>query len=223
MHKLAHTLRATDPEELYRTLTSHWSAPESIVVGAVEPERRATTPNLPPEWSFTERMLYLDLITYLPDDILTKVDRASMAVSLEARVPLLDHRVVEFAWRLPLSLKLREGRSKWLLRQVLYRYVPKHLIERPKCGFGIPLGAWLRGPLRSWAEALLEERRLRTEGFFEPQAIRQKWSDHLSGKVNCEYHLWDVLMFQAWYETAKRSLLPRDVQCTAADMATLSS
>lgn len=148
-----------------------------------------------------QRLMYFDMISYLPDDILVKVDRASMGVSLESRAPFLDHRVVEFAWRVPVSMKVRNGQRKWLLRQVLYRYVPPKLVERPKVGFSVPIDSWLRGPLRDWAEALLDETRLRSQGFFDVAPVRQKWAEHLAEKQNWHYSLWNVLMFQAWLET----------------------
>lgn len=204
LHKGAGVMAAKTPADLYRLLVSHWPQPAELVLGAAEPPTVLTETSLQPQTGhFVHQMMALDLLTYLPDDILTKVDRAAMGVSLETRVPLLDHRVVEFAWRLPLDYKLRDGVGKWPLRQVLYKYVPKALIERPKMGFGVPIDSWLRGPLRDWAEDLLGESRLRQEGFFNPIPVRQKWVEHLSGKRNWQYHLWDVLMFQAWLEQQK--------------------
>ena len=201
IHKLAGILACNSPHDMYRNLVSHWE-PESVVLGASEPTTYLTDQK---QWAdipdFTQRMMFLDLVGYLPDDVLTKLDRASMAVSLEARVPLLDHRVAEFAWTLPLAMKIRDGQGKWPLRQVLYKYVPRELVDRPKMGFGVPIDVWLRGPLREWAENLLDEARLKREGYFNPVPIRLKWREHLSGQRNWQYHLWDVLMFQAWLET----------------------
>jgi asparagine synthase (glutamine-hydrolysing) len=206
VHKGAAVLGSQSLDALYLKLVSHWDDPAAVVIGSQEPPTLlvGNTQQLPGLDS-TQRMMALDMLTYLPDDILVKVDRASMGVSLESRVPFLDHRVVEFAWRLPQSVKLRDGQSKWALRQVLYRHVPKALIERPKMGFGVPIGEWLRGPLRDWAESLLDESRLRREGFFQPAAVRGKWQEHLSGQRDWQYHLWDVLMFQAWLEESNKN------------------
>ena len=201
IHKLAEILALPGPDKLYEGLISHWERPSEVALHSREPMTLAVDPDQRARLAdFTLRMMYLDAASYLPDDILVKVDRASMSVGLESRVPLLDHRVIEYAWRVPLSMKLRENQGKWLLRQVLYRYVPRELIERPKMGFGVPIGTWLRGPLRDWAEALLDERRLREEGYFDPAPIRAKWAEHLSGGRDWQYLLWDVLMFQAWLE-----------------------
>lgn len=198
LHKGVGVLSARSVDDLYLGLVTHWE-PDGLVIGGHEPQTYLN--GLPLDLdglSDVQRMMALDAITYLPDDILVKVDRAAMGVSLETRVPFLDHRVVEFAWRLPQHLKMRDGVGKWALRQVLYRHVPKELIERPKMGFGVPIESWLRGPLRDWAENLLDENRLHQEGYLNPAPIRQKWAEHLSGKRNWQHDLWDVLMFQAW-------------------------
>jgi asparagine synthase (glutamine-hydrolysing) len=201
LHKLAGILDAATQEEIYRRLVSIWPQPTDVVIQGHEPDTALTrTHAMPLLDDFTQRMMYLDQVSYLPDDILVKVDRAAMGVSLETRVPLLDHRVVEFAWQLPLSLKIRAGQGKWPLRQVLYKYVPQALVERPKMGFGVPLDVWLRGPLKDWAENLLDEARLQRECYFNPAPIREKWQEHLSGKRNWQPHLWTILMFQAWLE-----------------------
>jgi asparagine synthase (glutamine-hydrolysing) len=202
MHKLAGVL-AGEPEAsaFYRQVISLWVNPESLVAGGVEPASvhdDETVRRLVPD--FAERMQYLDTMTYLPDDILTKVDRASMAVGLEARVPLLDHRVVAFSWSLPPALKAGDGLGKRLLRRVLDRYVPRQLVERPKMGFVMPIGGWLRHELRDWAEALLDERRLAGDELLNPGPIRQRWREHIEGRGNWHAQLWAVLMFQSWKE-----------------------
>lgn len=202
IHKLAEALDSSHPEELYHWLVSHWRDPRSLVLGIDREAPTAFTDHgeSPRGLDFIQRMQFLDLTNYLPDDILTKVDRASMAVALEARVPLLDHRVVELAWRLPPDFLYRQGQGKWILRRILDRHVPAQLVERPKMGFGIPLESWLRGPLREWAEDLLSPERLKREGYLNPEPVRLKWREHLSGKRNWQYLLWDVLVWESWLE-----------------------
>jgi asparagine synthase (glutamine-hydrolysing) len=197
--KLAGVLAVDDSARLYEHFTTHWSDPSALVIDGSEFHMQSGGSAIQLD-SIVEKMMALDTLSYLPDDILAKVDRAAMAASLETRVPFLDHNVIEFAWSLPLEMKIRNGQGKWILRQVLERYIPKELIDRPKMGFGIPLDSWLRGPLRPWAEELLDESRLRREGFFKPEVIRRKWVEHLSGRCNWQYHLWNVLMFQLWLE-----------------------
>jgi asparagine synthase (glutamine-hydrolysing) len=200
VHKLARVMATGNSDAMYFELVSHWS---NVVTGGVAPEipvtRRESWPSLHDP---VERMMFFDQISYLPDDILAKVDRASMAASLEVREPLLDYRLVELAWTLPLSMKVRGGRGKRVLRRVLDRYVPASLIERPKMGFGIPLDDWLRGPLREWAESLLDPASLHAEGFFDVPAVRAKWEELLSGRGDWKYYVWAVLMFEAWLKDA---------------------
>lgn len=204
--KLAEVLAYQDGKSFYRGLVSHWKEPEQVVLGACEPGFLSNLSSRTPDFeSLRDQMMYLDMLTYLPDDLLTKVDRASMAVGLETRVPFLDHRLIELAWKIPFEYKYRNGEGKWLLRQVLYRYVPRSLIDRPKMGFGVPIEHWLRGPLRDWSEALLDEKYLREAGFFQPAPIRKKWQEYISGKGRWHYHLWDILMFQSWLEQKNAS------------------
>jgi len=201
LDKLLRVLPAKDKEQFYHLLMSHWANPNQLVIGG---QTRPTLINSPSQWpqtdSFENWMMAMDAGQYMADDILVKVDRAAMANSLETRVPLLDHRVVELAWKIPQHMKIRGGVGKWILREVLYRHVPREMIERPKKGFTIPLGQWLRGPLRDWAESLLNVNRLEQEGYFIPSAVRGVWAEHLQGKRDHGRKLWSILMFQAWLE-----------------------
>lgn len=201
MHKLARILDSKSPQEIYHKLISHWYDHEQLVSQAKSSELLLKDLNQDlTGQSFIESMMYIDSQRYLPNDILVKVDRAAMAVSLETRVPFLDHRVVEFAWSLPMDLKIRHGQNKWILRQVLQRHVPSELFNRPKMGFGVPIDQWLRGPLKAWANDLLSDSMLAKHNLLDYQLIQQKWQEHQSGIRNWQYHLWDVLMFQSWYE-----------------------
>lgn len=199
--KVAKVLAASGPEDAYLSLVSYWDDAESMVIDTGPTVSVASRSS---EWpalgGITEQMLWLDLVGYLPDDILTKLDRAAMSTSLETRVPFLDRQVFEMAWRLPMSVKLHAGTTKWLLRQVLYRHVPPELVERPKMGFGFPIGPLLRGALRPWAEDLLDERRLRRQGLLDPEPIRRAWQQHLHGRRDLAHELWSVLALQAWLE-----------------------
>lgn len=208
IHKMARVIEQKDWQGIYLALVSHWSEIPSVVLGMNSGEEDpkaalAQTLRKIEGLDWTQWIMYWDAMTYLPDDIMTKVDRASMAVSLESRAPLLDHRVVEAAWGIPLNLKVSHRQGKVILRKILYKYVPQELIDRPKAGFSIPLHTWLRGPLRDWAEDLLSENRLRQQGFFNSTVIRQKWAQHLSGQKNWQHDLWDVLMFQGWFDACR--------------------
>ncbi len=213
LHKLARALDAGSPGALYLALVSQWRQPESLVLGPTPaPESHPSAAE--GLGGFAQRMMYLDGVTYLPDDILVKLDRASMGVSLEARAPFLDHRVIEFAWSLPQNMKIHGGQGKWILRRLLHRYVPRDLVERPKMGFAVPIGAWLQGPLREWAEDLLSERRLRQDAFLDPAPVRDAWRAHLAGRASLEHALWTVLMFQQWRQ--QTSQIAREVVCATA-------
>jgi asparagine synthase (glutamine-hydrolysing) len=204
--KLARVLAASDPEDAYRALTTHWAQWSSMVLGAAPLGREDQGSSPVAGAGITEQMLWLDLVGYLPDDILAKVDRAAMAVSLETRVPFLDRGILDLAWRLPLNAKLRGGRTKWLLRQVLERHVPATLVDRPKMGFGLPIGTWLRGELAPWADHLLDEGRLRRQSLLDPVPVRRAWELHRSGRRDLGYELWDVLVLQAWIDRWMPSL-----------------
>ena len=199
-------------QDVARHRISRWRRPEHVVRGAHPVVTAYDDPAaLLRNGTQADQLMAMDFACYLPEDILTKVDRASMAVSLEARVPLLDHRVVEFAWRVPMRQKLRGGQGKWLLRQVLHRHVPNHLIDRPKKGFSVPLGNWLRGPLRDWAQALLDPVRLRDQGLFRHQAVQRVWQAHLAGRADFSAHLWGILMVQSWLDhTASTAMAGHD-------------
>ena len=192
-------LETGDRQQLYRRLMSQWKNPSEVVTGSAEQQIALDDPDKAPQFDhYTDYMMCADLLNYLPDDILTKVDRASMGVSLEARVPLLDHRVVELAWRLPASIRGLNREPKWPIKQLLFKHVPQELFDRRKQGFALPVADWLRGPLRDWAESLLSEPLLRSDGYFDADRVRRVWSAHLTGGVRRSSHLWAVLMFQAW-------------------------
>lgn len=206
IRELARMAAGDDANAFYRSLVTHWPEPNALVRGGREYLGAlwdlSLVDDLPDD---LDRMQVMDMLTYLPDDILVKMDRASMSVGLEVRVPLLDHRLVELAWRLPQDAKIRDGQSKWVLREILAKRVPRQMFERPKMGFGIPIDAWLRGPLRTWAEDLLSQSRLLDQGLLDPRPIRARWNAHLRGE-NWAYPLWDVLMLQAWIEEWKPPL-----------------
>lgn len=199
LQKAASLLQANSELEVYLGLLRKWSEAENIVLKTEDSDSPFVLKgSLNLLMDVPHQMMLLDSLFYLPDNVLTKVDRASMGVSLEVRAPMLDHRLAEFAWQLPLNMKIRHNKGKWILREILYKYIPKHLIERPKSGFGVPMHAWLRGALRDWAEDLLDVHKIKQEGFLNASLIQEKWKTHLSGKKDFSAELWSVLMFQSW-------------------------
>ena len=203
LHKASIALKARTPDELYQSIVSRWQYPEELVIGTNQQKTLISNTIRPDENDIIHKMMEIDTMTYLPDDILCKVDRASMSVGLETRSPFLDHRVVEFAWGLPLEYKINNGIGKAILRDVLYKYVPRELLDRPKMGFGVPVSDWLRGPLKEWGEDLLKEDKLRADGFFYVDVVKKKWTEHQLGIRNWQYQLWPILMFQLWLEGEK--------------------
>jgi asparagine synthase (glutamine-hydrolysing) len=201
LHKLASTLRARSEGDLYQKVSSVSPDPSELLAKEYKSLSSGQSANPPRTGSnFLEEMMYLDTVTYLPDDILVKVDRASMGASLETRAPFLDHDIIEFAWSLPLSMKIRGGEGKYVLRKVLEKFVPPAITDRPKSGFAIPIGAWLRKELRGWAESALDSTKMRNQGFLDVAAVQKKWQEHLSGKRDWESQLWTVLTLQSWLE-----------------------
>lgn len=210
LHRLGRILADGKADDAYISLMSVWDRPSAVVLGTTAlADRTRALPRGAEDLDETQAMMLLDALTYLPDDILVKVDRASMGVGLETRVPFLDHRVAAFCWSLPLSMKIRDGQQKWLLRQVLSRYVPRQLVERPKTGFAVPIATWLRGPLKSWAADLLEAGRLRAEGFLNPDEVSPLWARHLSGRENWQDRLWCALMFESWLDEQRQHSVAR--------------
>ena len=200
-HKLAGLLMAPSLEKIYQHTLQHWPRDPSPVLAVEQGDLRSYLDTYCPPVNNTGDMLRADMATYLPDDILTKVDRASMAVSLEIRVPLLDHRMVEFAQRLPIEMKIMGGKGKWPLRKILNRYIDEDLYDRPKTGFGVPIGEWLRGPLKDWADDILAVDRIHRGGYLDAKWVSKRWADHRAGNGNWQYLLWDVLMFESWRES----------------------
>lgn len=204
LYKSANVLEAKTLFDMHQIVSSNWQNPSEVVINSDEPnlmlyEFYKKIKDL----NSQEQMMAIDFVSYLPNDILTKIDRAAMSLSLETRMPFLDHELIEHVWKIPHSLKFKNGDGKWILKQILNKYVPKNLTERPKMGFGAPIETWLRGPLREWAENLINENRLKQEGYFNCHLVTQKWKEHLTGRRNWQSDLWNVLMFQSWIETNK--------------------
>ena len=208
MHKLANIIDSKSIVDLYIRIISHWNCNELIENLSEEDDNSFKSNiiskfNLAKDLDETQKLMLVDGLTYLSDDIQVKLDRASMSNSLETRVPFLDHKLIEFAKKIPQKYMIKNSTGKFILRNILGKHVPKNLFERPKMGFGAPIETWLRGPLREWADSLINSKNLIEDGIFKPEIIRSRWNEHLSGKKNWEYHLWDVLMFQSWREQNK--------------------